>query len=396
MTDNLAEIKLKKNEDRRIMMGHLWIFSNEIDTNQTPLKNFTAGQHVTVKSATGRPLATAYINPHSLIAARIISFKKTFNIDQWLEEKITTALALRQQLFNNNCYRLIYSEGDNLPGVIVDRFNDVLIVQITTAGIEVVKDKLTAALKKIINPSCIYYQNDSEIRKFEQIELYKETALGELPEFETIIENDCQYKIALKSGQKTGWFYDQRFTRAQSQKYTKGKSVLDLFSYAGSFGILAAKNGATEVVCVDSSQPALNSVIDNAKLNNVSNLVTTIKGDSAKVIEKLVNEGKRFDVVLIDPPALIKRKKDFKKGVEVYRAQNYAALQIVKPGGILISSSCSQSLPIQTLQKTVLQCARALKLNLQIIEKGGQAADHPIHAAIPETEYLKTIFCRVT
>jgi len=374
----------------------LWGVSNEIDTKVTPLKTFEAGQHVSIITSTGRPIATAYINPHSLITARIISFKKSFDMDSWIEEKLTNALALRQQVFDSNCYRLIYGEGDSFPGVVIDRFNDVLVIQITTAGMEVIKDKITEALVKLLQPKCIYYRNDSDIRKYEQIELYNEVAYGELPEFEVISENGCEYKVPLKDGQKTGWFYDQCFTRANMLKYTKNKSVLDLFSYAGSFGVLAAKNGASNVICVDSSQPALDMVTENAKLNQVEGKVTTIKGDCAKIVEKLWNEGQLFDVVLIDPPAFIKRKKDFKRGIEAYRAQNYAAMQIVKPGGLLISSSCSQALPSQMLQKTLLQCARSLKLNLQIIAKSGQGADHPIHAAIPETEYLKTIFCRVT
>ncbi len=393
--DKQAEIILKKQEERRILAGHLWVFSNEIDTSKTPLKSFTPGQQVLLKTASGRPLATAYINPHSLISARIMSHKKSLDVTLWLKKRINSALQLRESIFDQPYYRLVYGEGDGFPGLIIDRFADVFVVQITTAGMEKLKEQLTEILVAQFSPVAILYRNNIQIRVLENLSLYDEVAYGELPEVIDIKENNCLYRVPLLAGQKTGWFYDQRFTRWQSMKYIKNKSVLDLFSYSGSFGVLAAQNGAKSVVCVDSSQLALDSVQENARLNKLDSIVATEKGDCAKVVETLVNQGKEYDVVLIDPPAFIKKKRDFKRGLEAYRAQNHAAMQAVKSGGFLISSSCSQHLPRQVLQKTLLQCARSLKYQIQIVEQGGQGADHPIHPAIPETEYLKTLFCRI-
>jgi len=390
-----AEIILKKHEERRIMAGHLWVFSNEIDSKKTPLKDFEPGQLVLVKSASGRALASAYINPHSLIAARIMSHKKSLDVNIWLKKRIASALALRQMVFSEPFYRLVYGEADSLPGLIIDRFDDVLVVQITTAGMEAFKEKLSQILVEQFQPQAILYRNNLPIRTLENLNQYDEVVYGELPEYKNIKENNCHYRVSFTASQKTGWFYDQRFTRAQMVKYIQDKTVLDLFSYSGSFGVLAASNGAKEVLCVDSSQLALDGVIENARLNKVTDKISVARGDCAKVVEELVNNGKEYDIVLIDPPAFIKKKRDFKRGIEAYRAQNHAAMQAVKSGGLLISSSCSQHLPRQVLQKTLLQCARSLKYQIQIIEQGGQGADHPIHPAIPETEYLKTLFCRI-
>lgn len=389
-------LKLKKNEDRRIRAGHLWVFSNEVDTRQTPFDQFEPGQLVDVHSASGKSLGIAYCNPASLICARLMSRDPKYPPGpSLLVHRIKMALSLRQRFFKEPYYRLVFGESDFLPGVVVDRYGDVLVVQITTAGMELMKQDLVAALEKVIRPKAILLRNDSAAREREGLPVYVEPVLGEVPDEVVIEDMGVKYQVPVMSGQKTGWFYDQRMNRKSLEGLVKGCRVLDVFSYIGAWGVKAAVEGAAEVVCVDASASALELVGENAELNRVTDKMSGIQGDAFKALRELREDREKFDVVIVDPPAFIKRKKDYKQGREAYQRLNKLAIQVLSKDGMLVSGSCSHHMPRQELQKTMLQAARHLDRNMQVLIQGYQGPDHPVHPAIPETEYLKAIFARI-
>ncbi|HLA74940.1 MAG TPA: class I SAM-dependent rRNA methyltransferase [Gammaproteobacteria bacterium] len=393
---NLAPLRLKKNEDRRLRAGHLWVFSNEVDVAQTPLTQFEPGQVVVIEASNGAVIGNGYINPHSLICARLVSRDTRYVLDQsLLVHRLNIALSLREKLFDKPYYRLVFGDSDGLPGLIVDRYGAILVAQITTAGMERLKAEIINALQKVIKPSAIVLRNDTSSRAMEGLPSYVEIVLGEIPERVRLEENGVQFETSLLRGQKTGWFYDHRMNRARMQHYVRDKSVLDVFSYIGGWGVQAAYAGAREVVCVDSSVPALEQLQHNAALNALSERVSCQQGDAFEILKALRAERRKFDVVILDPPAFIKRKKDTKEGLQTYRRLNQMALQILELDGILISASCSYHLPRATLQDVLLQASRHIDRNLQILEQGHQGPDHPVHPAIPETDYLKAFFARV-
>ncbi|MDH5649953.1 MAG: class I SAM-dependent rRNA methyltransferase [Gammaproteobacteria bacterium] len=393
---SLPVLKLKKNEGRRIQSGHLWVYSNEIDTHVTPLSGFEPGQQVQMQDAGGKALGNAYINPHSLICARLFSRDPGVLLDRSLiVHRLNIALALRERLFDKPYYRLIYGEADELPGLVVDRFGDVLAVQITTAGMEEVKKEIVAALEKVLQPVAIVLRNDASMREMEGLTNYTETVSGKLPEQVFIQENSTRFSVPVLDGQKTGWFFDHRMNRARMQHYVSGQRVLDVFSYVGGWGVQAAQAGASEVVCVDSSASALLQVQSNAALNGVDKKVTAIEGDAFEVLRQLRDHRQRFDVVIVDPPAFIKRKKDIASGTEAYRRINQLAMRLLERDGILISASCSHHMEAQRLLGLLQKNARHVDRSMQLLEQGHQGPDHPIHPAIPETAYIKCYTMRV-
>lgn len=391
------EIYLKKNEDKRLRKGHLWVFSNEVDTKRSPLEQFSAGDLVQVKSDDGKVLGTAYINPQALICARLLSRKPNLKCGaNFFKERLTTALALREKLFDKPYYRLVFGESDGLPGLVIDRFGPVLSVQITTAGIEQRKEALFAALIELLSPEAIILKNDNSQRQQEGLSLESELAYGKLPEPLIIEENGAQFKIDILGGQKTGWFYDHRSSRAQLAGIAKNQRVLDLFSYTGAWGIPAALAGALEVTCVDASESALTLAADNAALNEVQDKMHFVRSDVFEFLKQARLENQLYDIIVLDPPALIKRKKDFKQGYEAYRRLNHLALQVLSKNGILVSASCSHHLSRENLHEILRSSGRHIDRHLVFFAGGGQGPDHPIDPAAPETEYLKTFFCSVS
>ncbi len=396
MSNELASVFLKKGQERRLNQGHLWVYSNEIDTQKTSLKSFTAGEQVVILSSQGKPLGIAYINPHSLICARIISRKMNILLDRSLfVHRIKIALSLRERLFAKPFYRLIFGESDLLPGVVVDRFNDTLVVQLTTAGMEQQRQALIEALEKVLKPSIILLRNDVKIRQLEGLEQYNEVVLGNLPSLTEVEENGTRFQVDLQKGQKTGWFYDHRMNRARVQTYAKDKRVLDLFSYVGAWGLEAAAAGASEVFCVDASEQALDWLDSSAEMNGF-NHITSIQGNVFDVLKHLRSEREKFDIVIVDPPAFIKRKKDFKEGMNAYRRVNQMAMQLCTRDALLVTASCSHHMPAETLVQQIQGAGRHLDRFVQILEQGHQSPDHPIHPALPETAYIKSFISRVT
>lgn len=393
----LASLRLKKNEERRIKQGHLWVFSNEVDNKITPLKDFEAGQPVIIEASNGKPIGMGYVNPNTLICARLLSrsAKVEFNI-KFLKRRIQEAQALRELNFDEPFYRLVFGESDGLPGLVIDRFGDVFVVQITTAGMENVKADILQVLENLYHPQAVVMRNDSKSRELEGLPLYEEVAQGSPPEEIVIVENGAKFAIPVEGGQKTGWFYDHRMARARLQGLVAGKRVLDVFSYLGGWGIQAAVAGAESVTCVDASETALDGVERNAELNEVSEKVTLIQGNAFDVLNALRLEAERFDVVIVDPPAFVKRKKDLKSGSEGYRRINEIAMRLLNPDGILVSASCSHHMGRDQLLSQVQSAARHIDRQVQLFDQGHQGPDHPVHPAIPETEYLKSFFLKVS
>lgn len=392
----LAPLKLKKGEERRLRAGHLWLYSNEIDVAATPLTGFEAGEQVEVQSATGKVIGNGYVNPNTLIAARLVSRDSRYRLDQSLiTHRLKVALSIRQRLFAHPCYRLVHGESDGLPGLVVDRFGDVLSVQITTAGMERVRGALIAALEKVVKPSAILLKNDTPARTVEGLEQKVESVLGEAPERVVLEENGVRFEAPLLQGQKTGWYYDHRISRQRMQQYVAGLRVLDLFSYIGGWGVQAAAAGASEVICVDASETFLEQVHHNAALNRVTDQVATLHGDVFDALKELRNAREQFDLIIVDPPAFIKRKKDQKSGLQGYRRVNELAMRLLNRDGLLVSASCSHHLKRDQLKSLLLASSRHIDRNLVLLEEGHQGPDHPLHPAIPETEYIKTFFARV-
>lgn len=395
MTTNL--LRLKKNEEKRLRAGHLWIFSNEVDIVQTPLKGLQPGDLVAVEDFRGQALGIAYVNPDSLICARVLSRDARLAINEkFFVRRLENALALRQRLFDQPYYRLIHGESDGLPGLVVDRFGEVLALQTNTAGMERLQPTIIAALEKCLSPRAIVLKNTSSLRQLEGLESETRIVSGALSEPVEIEENGVKFRIDVLGGQKTGWFFDHRSNRELAAKLARGQRVLDLFSYTGGWGVQAAVAGAAAVDCVDGSEAALELAAENARLNGVADKLNGERADVFEFLKHAREERRHYDLIILDPPALIKRKKDVKAGIEAYRRLNQGALQLLAPGGILVSASCSYHLQRETLHDILRAAARHGDRHMAFIAQGGQGPDHPIHPAIPETDYLKAFFCSVS
>lgn len=394
MSIDLPSLRLKRHEDRRINAGHLWVFSNEVDTAATPLNAFKPGALCRVVSDRDKFLGYAYVNPNALICARLLGRDPNYAPGKsLLVHRLQVALSLRERVYRQPFYRLIYGESDGLPGLVLDRFGDIVVGQIATAGMEAMKHDIVAAVEQVITPRALLWKNDSGARELEGLPAAVETAFGEVPDTVTVEENDVRFTVPLREGQKTGWFYDQAFNRQALLKYVQGAKVLDVCCYLGAWGLSAARAGASEVTCVDASARALEYVAQSAAANDLN--VATLKGDAFDVLQGLHEQGRKFDVVVIDPPAFIKRKKDIPKGEAAYKRLNQLAMQVLERDGLLVSCSCSYHLGSESLIDAIQRGARHLNRFAQLIEVGGQAPDHPIHPAIVETRYLKAFTARV-
>lgn len=386
---------LKKNEERRLLSGHLWVFANEIDQDRSPLSGFAPGQEIAIFSRKDRPLGVGYVNPGSLIAARILARppEEGGPFDQaFFADRLAGALRVRARLGlerNGRMFgRMVHGEGDFLPGLVLDRYSDVVVAQILTAGMEKLREPLLAAIREVFTPAGIVLRCDSGARALEGLPRAVES-LGAVPEFLEIEENGTSYRVPALTGQKTGWFYDQRDNRAALLGFVPGRRVLDVYCYAGAFGVAAAKAGADKAVCLDASAQALGWVAANAEQNGVADRLETVQGDALESMRALFEAGERFDVINLDPPAFIKRRKDLAAGLTAYEAANRAAVALLAEGGALLTSSCSRHLPAEDLR----QIARRAfwKRPARLVMRLGQGPDHPVHPAMEETEYLKSL-----
>lgn len=390
----MQTLVLDTRAEKRLKSGHLWIYSNEIDHSKTPLKAISPGEQVAVNSQDGRLIAYASINPHSLICGKILSRKKPLDHKQ-LRQRIAAALAWREQHFAEPFYRLLYAEGDYLPGLIIDRFGDVCVVQINSLGLEPWQQAIADILQELTHCKGVLFRNDGNSRKQEGFAETADVEIGTVPDFVEIRENGTAFRIPVKAGQKTGWFYDHRMNREKVAALASGKKVLDVFSYIGGWGIQALAAGASSLTAIDASEFALDCLEHNAAMNGFADTVTSLQGNAFDAMQALLAEGEKFDLVILDPPAFIKKKKDFNKGIQAYKKANELALRLLDKNGLLMSASCSMHLADSELQECVQRSARHVDRQLALVYRGGHAFDHPIHPAIAETEYLKAQLYRL-
>ncbi len=397
---SIPVLKLKRGEDRRLRAGHLWIFSNEVDTAATPLTQFEPGAAVQVHSDRDQFLGFAYVNPRTLIAARIVGRDADYPLDgSLLVHRLRVALALREKLYPEPFYRLAFGESDGLPGLVLDRYGDLIVAQSGTAGIDRLRTEVEAAVGKVVGVRTIVWKNDSGARELEGLEqsvgVWGDGEWTTAPNEVMVREQGLDFVAPLADGQKTGWFYDQTANRERLRRYlAPGARVLDVCSYVGAWAITALKGGAASAACVDSSATALAYAERNAAANGVS--IQAIRDDAFDALKALHEQGARYDVVILDPPAFAKRKKDVPQALAAYRKLNQLALPLIDRDGILVSCSCSYHMPADDLATGIQTAARHSSRFVQILEQGGQSPDHPVHPAIPETRYLKSFFCRVT
>jgi 23S rRNA (cytosine1962-C5)-methyltransferase len=390
-----GELRLRKDHDRRLRAGHCWIYNNEIDTVATPLGAFAAGDAVDIVSHRGQWLGSGYVNPHSLICARIVSRDRDHPLSRsLLVHRLNVALALRERLYPGPWYRLVHGEADGLPGLVVDRYGDVLVAQLATAGMDRLREDVLAALDKVLHPAGVLLRNDSPVRAMEGLPEGIETGLGSVPDTLLVEEGGCRFATAA-AGQKTGWYFDQAANRDRLLKHVAGRRVLDVCSYVGAWAVRATAAGASAATCIDVSAAALEGALANAARNGVADRVTVQRGDAFEALKALRAAGERYDVVVLDPPAFIKRRKDFAEGALAYRRLNELGLTLLERDGLLVTSSCSFHMGRDELLKTVQQAARHCDRSLQLLEEGRQGPDHPVHPAMPETSYLKTFYLRV-
>lgn len=382
-------LRLAKGRSKRLRAGHPWVFSNEVE--MTPeAKALPPGSLVTLIDAGDEKLGIATFNPHSLIAARVLTRRAAESIGaDFLAARLRSALALRDALFDAPYYRLIHSEADGLPGLIVDRYGDVLAVQTNTAGMERLLPELAEAFAAVLAPRAVVLINDSPVRKLEGLELDHRILSGTLDGPVELVENGCRFVADLTDGQKTGWFFDQRDNRAFVARLAKGRRVLDVYTYAGGFALQAALAGASETIAVDRSEQSLALAQQAAILNGVA--LQTVRAEAFAEMERLGAAGERFGVVVADPPAFVKSKKDLGAGAKGYRKMARLASALVEPGGILFCASCSHHMPAETFAEEISHGIHLAGRSGRILRSAGAAPDHPVHPLLPESAYLKSI-----
>jgi len=391
----LPVVALKKGEDKRLRFGHPWAFSNEIQM-EAQVKALPPGSLVALTDAGGVRLGLATFNPHSLIAARLLERDVEIAIDRdFFATRIARAVDLRDRLIGAPYYRLIHAEADGLPGLIVDRFDDVLSVQANTAGMELLTPLVVDALHAVLRPRAIVARNDTAARALEG--LGQETAMlhGALDAPVGLREYEAKFFADLASGQKTGWFYDQRDNRRFAAELATGARVLDVYCYAGGFAVQAALADAKSVLALDRSEPALAMAAKAADANDVAKLVTFQRGEAFAELEKMEAAKEKFGLVIADPPAFVKSRKDLKSGAQGYRKLARLASSLVEPGGFLVIASCSHLVDPPLFAEQVRRGLADNRRSGRILRSLGAAPDHPVHPALPETAYLKALFLQV-
>lgn len=388
-------LSISPGRQKRVRAGHPWIFSNEI--KMTPeAKALTPGSAVDVVDAAGSAVGTAIFNPHTLIAARMLTAHSFADIDAgWLAAKIARAAALRDRLFDKPFYRLIHAEADGLPGLIVDRYDDACVVQLNTAGMELLAAEIVAALQQIIAPAGIVLQRDSAARHLEGLPSATPEIIGNVASPSPLTENGVGFLADLSEGQKTGWFYDHRENRARVAALSNGQRVADVYSYLGGFGLQAAAAGAADVVCIDRSEPALDLATQAAAAAGLGDICRFEKSEAFAALEALSSAKEKFGVVIADPPAFVKSKKDLKPGARGYRKLTRLAAKVVAHEGILCVASCSHHMPMELYAEQVQRGVHDAGRTGRILHIGGAGPDHPAHPNLPESAYLKCLLLQL-
>jgi len=384
------EVILKRGEEKRIIAGHPWVYANEVSKIEGKDRN---GSLAIVKSQDGKYIGKGYINHLSKILVRIFIRNDEEDTKEYYLNAFKQAKEYRESLGYNNNYRLIFSEADNIPGLVVDKYADYLVMQCMSLGIDQRKDLLVQCLVELFNPKGIYERSDSPVRSKEGLEPYSGLIYGEVPDEIIIEENGIKMSVDVKNGQKTGYFLDQKENRLAIRRYTKDKSVLDCFCNSGGFSMNAATN-AKSVKAVDISKSALDTVKRNAELNSFKN-VTTLEGDVFKVLRDEKTLGNKYDVVILDPPAFCKSINEIKDSLRGYKDINILGMKLVEKGGILVSSSCTHFITEQMFMNMLRDASRESGRKVRVVEIKTQAPDHPALLCDDETSYLKFVVLQV-
>ncbi|MBM3559647.1 MAG: class I SAM-dependent rRNA methyltransferase [Alphaproteobacteria bacterium] len=387
----LPPVRLLAGRARRVAAGHPWVFANEIDMARAKGR-IEPGSLVLLEDDNGRAIGIATFNPHPLISARLLTRDATATIDaDFLAARLARALAVREALYAVPYYRLAHAEADGLPGAIIDRFGDTVVLQLNTAGMERLARPLVAALDRIVAPRTVVLRNDTAVRKLEDLDQYVRVVRGSAVGPIEVLENGCTFFADVTGGQKTGWFYDQRDNRAFAAALARDRRVADFYTYAGGFAVAAAMAGAAHVDAFDRSQPALDLAARAAAASGVDGRVAVHKAETFATLERLAREGTRYGLVIVDPPAFVKSKKDFHAGVRGYRKLARLAAGVVEPGGYLLAASCSHHVDVETFADQVRRGLTDARREGRILLSAGAAPDHPVHPYLPESAYLKAL-----
>ncbi len=385
----MHSLYLKKGEHRRLFRGHLWAFSNEL---QTVPHDIAAGETVQLFTHDKKPVGTGFYNPQSLISFRLLSRKNEIPDEAFFAARIREALTLRQKLYpseETNAYRLIHGESDGLPGLVIDRFNEALVLQSYSAGMDRHLPLICNVLRSQFNPSCIIIRNESVLRELEGLQLYKDIVLGDQPHTVQVIhDHGIKFTADLYEGHKTGFFLDQRENRRMVRRLSEGADTLDVFTSDGGFGLNSLYAGASSLTMVDISADALGRAEENAQLNNLGNF-SSLQGDAFTILEELIRQKRQYDLVILDPPSFTKSRKNLPRALQAYKKLNRLGLRLVRDGGFLCTASCSHHAAESDFLHAVHQASLPEKKHLRMIYRNSQPADHPVLLSMPETSYLK-------
>lgn len=389
----MKTVRLRKNEDRRVRAGHLWIFSNEIANLDQP---FVPGEIVEVVTFGGTFAGRGYINPQSLITVRLLTREREPVDEHFFARRISQSGALRRRLYpEEQAYRVIFGEADGLPGLVIDRYADVYVLQVSTLGMNIRLNEIIGALPLAgIRPRALVLRADTPMAELEGFSNENRVLSGELSGLVRFEQDGLLFDADVLEGQKTGFYLDQRENRRAACHLFKGLKVLDCFCYTGAWSLYAAKAGATQVVGIDSSSHAIETARRNAGLNSLSSSCTFETADVFRKLEQLTEAKEQYDCVILDPPALVKSKRHMKQGKAAYEKLNHLAMKLLSPDGLLISCSCSFHVSADEFLHILSAAARKARRNAVLLELRGQSRDHPVLVSMAETAYLKcAIMC---
>jgi len=388
----MTKVYLNKKINPRIALGHPWIYNNEVDRIAGPIE---PGDIVEVYFFDGQLAGRGYINPNSQIIIRLLTRKREEIDAPFFYEKIKTAWAYRQQLgYTENC-RLVFGEADGLPALIIDKFNDYFVLQTLSLGIDIWKPAIVEALQKIFSPKGIYERNDVPVRELEGLTQVKDFLTAPFPTEIIIKENDLQFYVNIETGQKTGYFLDQQDNRRAIKEIVKGADVLGAFTYTGTFEIHAAHYGAKSVLGIDISEGAVAQANKNAALNKLDHIVKFEAMNAFDVLKKWGKEGRKYDVVMLDPPAFTKSRNNIDKAVTGYKEINLRGMQMLRNGGFLVTSSCTNLVSPELFLETIQMAAWDAKKRIRQVTYQSQSSDHPIIWGMENTHYLKFLIVEV-
>ncbi len=386
-------VKLKSGHRSKPRPGHPWIFKNQLLKPAKPIKG---GSVVSVSNPEDKLYGWGYYNPNSEIAVRILTFKDEPIDAAFFDRKIKEALAKRSDIIKStDSYRVVFSEADGLPGLIVDLYGDTVVFQILTFGMERFKEIIVDAIRANLGARYIYEKSDGPFRKQESLKVVKSWHGDKGNRYNTITEGNAKFVIDIYEGHKTGFYLDQRSSRLAIEALSKGKRVLDLFSYVGGFAIHAALGGASGITAVDIKEDWLKLGMRNAELNKVADKIEFIEADSFEYLKSLCESGEKFDIIIVDPPSFLKTRHSLAMASKGYKQLNFTAMKCLNENGILATFSCSHNMPNAAFSNVLKEAATDAGKSLTILKRCHQAQDHPIVRHIPETEYLKGYFFKV-